>query len=225
MGRKEKVSYQNKIDVVEKYLQGLMSMIQICSELNVGKTAVRSWVRKYKSFGPSGLINKRQNTNYSTQIKLAAVTDYLNGNGSLEDICIKHKISSSGVLQQWIKKYNGHKTLKSSYSKGVNVMTNGRKTTYEERIEIVSFCVANAKDYNLTADKFEVSYQQVYGWVKKYESIGPEGLVDRRGQHKKYEELTETQKTAAQLKLLEAENRRLKLENEFLKKLEEIERR
>lgn len=104
-------------------------------------------------------------------------------------------------------------------------MTNGRKTTYEERIEIVSFCVANAKDYNLTADKFEVSYQQVYGWVKKYESIGPEGLVDRRGQHKKYEELTETQKIAAQLKLLEAENRRLKLENEFLKKLEEIERR
>lgn len=117
MGRKEKISYQNKIDVVEKYLQGLMSIIQICSELNVGKTAARSWVRKYKSFGPSGLINKRQNTNYSTQIKLAAVTDYLNGNGSLEDICIKHKISSSGVLQQWIKKYNGHKTLKSSYSK------------------------------------------------------------------------------------------------------------
>ena len=37
--------------------------------------------------------------------------------------------------------------------------------------------------------------------------------------------LNESQKLAAQLKLLEAENRRLKLENEFLKKLEEIERR
>ena len=36
-------------------------------------------------------------------------------------------------------------------------MTKGRKTTYEERIEIVSFCVANAYDYNLTANKFNVS--------------------------------------------------------------------
>ena len=33
-------------------------------------------------------------------------------------------------------------------------MTNGRKTTYEERIEIVAFCIANANDYNLTANKY-----------------------------------------------------------------------
>ena len=31
--------------------------------------------------------------------------------------------------------------------------------------------------------------------------------------------------TGSELKLLEAENRRLKMENDFLKKLEEIERR
>jgi hypothetical protein len=33
------------------------------------------------------------------------------------------------------------------------------------------------------------------------------------------------QKKAAQLKLLESENRRLKMENDFLKKLDEVERR
>lgn len=33
-------------------------------------------------------------------------------------------------------------------------MTKGRKTTYEERVEIVAFCVANNDNYQLTADKF-----------------------------------------------------------------------
>ena len=46
-------------------------------------------------------------------------------------------------------------------------MTNGRKTSYEERVEIVYFYIANANDYKLTANKYEVSYQQVYTWVKK----------------------------------------------------------
>ena len=50
-------------------------------------------------------------------------------------------------------------------------------------------------------------------------------LVDRRGKNKTFEELSESEKFSAQLKLLEADNRRLKMENDFLKKLEEIERR
>ena len=104
-------------------------------------------------------------------------------------------------------------------------MTNGRKTTYEERIEIVSFCIANAHDYNFTANKFNVSYQQVYTWVKKYNKDGHNALVDRCDKNKAFEELSESEKFSAQLKLLEAENRRLKMENDFLKKLEEIERR
>lgn len=41
-------------------------------------------------------------------------------------------------------------------------MTNGRKATYEENVEIVSLCIANVNDYNLTANKDNVSYQQVY---------------------------------------------------------------
>jgi len=225
VGRKEKVISEVKINVVEQYLKGLKSTIQISSELNVNAKTVEGWIVKYRTFGPGGLITQRNNVSYQPQVKHDAVIDYLNGKGSLRDICIKYKISSRSILRQWIKKYNGHKALKSSYTKGVNVMTNGRKTTYEERVEIVAFCMANSKNYHLTAKKFKVSYQQVYGWVNKYESTGHEALVDRRGKHKTFDELNESQKLAAQLKLLEAENRRLKLENEFLKKLEEIERR
>ena len=98
-------------------------------------------------------------------------------------------------------------------------------TNTKQRIEIVAFCIANANDYNLTANKYKVSYQQVYTWINKYNRGGYEALVDRRGKRKKLEDLSESEKIAAQLKLLESENRRLKMENDFLKKLDEIERR
>ena len=98
--------------------------------------------------------------------RLSAVKDYINGKGSLADISLKYNLSCTGILTQWINKYNKcHKTCKSHNNKGDHIMTNGRKTTYEERIEIVAFCIANANDYNLTANKYKVSYQQVYTWI------------------------------------------------------------
>ena len=166
MSRKSKVSTEIKVQAVEDYLRGIKSLSEISNELNIYKSAISAWVRKYKTFGKEGLLNKGYNTSYSAQLKTQAVIDYLDGKGSLDDICIKYKISAIGILQQWIKKYNGHKIFKSHSTKGDKLMTNGRKTTYEERIEIVSFCIANAHDYNLTSNKFNVSYQQVYTWVK-----------------------------------------------------------
>jgi transposase len=41
----------------------------------------------------------------------------------------------------------------------------------------------NGKDYQNTAKKHEVSYQQVYHWVKKYETGGAEALKDRCGKN------------------------------------------
>ena len=153
MSRKAKVSTEIKVQAVEDYLMGIKSLSEISNELNIYRSAISAWVRKYKTFGKDGLLNKGYNTSYSARVKTQAVIDYLDGKGSLDDICIKYKISAIGILQQWIKKYNDHKIFKSHSSKGEKLMITGRKTTYEERIEIVSFCIANAQDYNLTANK------------------------------------------------------------------------
>lgn len=56
-------------------------------------------------------------------------------------------------------------------------MVKGRKITLEERIEIVSDCISNNKDYGKTIDTYGVSYQQIYAWVRKYEK-GADGFVD-----------------------------------------------
>ena len=60
-------------------------------------------------------------------------------------------------------------------------MTKTRKTTEEERLEIVEYCVAHDNNYGEAALKYRVSYQQVYQWARKYRQMGRAGLQDRRG--------------------------------------------
>ena len=86
-----------------------------------------------------------------------------------------------------------------------------RKTTIEEGKEIAEYCIEDNRNYKETASVYDVSYSQVYSWVKKYDETGEDGLIDKRGHHKSDDELSE-------LELLRRENVRLK------KKLEEQER-
>lgn len=226
MGRKPKVFAEDKIKAVEDYLDGIKGISQILVELQISSTRTfYDWVRKYNLHGREGLITNRNNKHYSESLKLQAVNDYLNSKGSQSEICNKYEISHHGLLQQWIKKYNSHGIFKSHTGQGERIMTKGRKTTYEERTKIVAFCVANNDNYQLTAEKFQVSYQQAYTWTQKYKKDGYEALADKRGKRKNPEELSESEKYAAQLKLLEAENKRLQMEIDFLKKLDEVERR
>lgn len=98
-----------------------------------------------------------------------------------------------------------------------------RKTTIEERKEIVKYCIENNKNYKQTASLYDVSYSQVYTWVKKYDVDAEEALIDKRGHHKTNEQVDEIEK-------LRRENSRLKkqLEEkdmlvELLKKVKELE--
>jgi len=100
-------------------------------------------------------------------------------------------------------------------------MAKVRRTTLTERIEIVSFCITNN---GKTIEAHGISYQQIYSWVKKYEASGIDGLADRRGKRKDESDMSDIEKLQAQLKLQKAENLRLQMENELLKKLAALER-
>jgi len=224
--RKGKVNSAVKIEYVEKYLRGEISITGICSKLSAGKSTVKRWVRNYKTFGASDIEQGLFNTRYSKEFKLSAVQDFLAGNGSLNDVCHKYKIRSDKQLCDWIKLYNGHKELRSTGGKGSEIyMTKGRSTTLDERIEIVSHCIAHNKDYPATIEKYDVSYQQIHSWVSKYEKNGVDGLVDRRGKSKTKEEMTEVERLRAEKKLMQAEIEQKTMEIDLLKKLEELERR
>ncbi|MCG0571929.1 helix-turn-helix domain-containing protein [Lactiplantibacillus plantarum] len=63
-------------------------------------------------------------------------------------------------------------------------MDRGRRATLEERIAIVKYTLDHCNDYREAAKHFNVSYPQVYTWVRKYRQHGMEGLVDHRGRLK-----------------------------------------
>jgi transposase-like protein len=165
----------------------------------------------------------RKNKKYSIELKIAAVKSYLAGEGSLIQTCKKFGILRHKQLQDWIMWYNGRREFKErSNAKGEIYMTKGRKTTQEERAEIVAFCIEHNKNYGLTVETYNVSYQQIYAWVRKYEEGGVDKLKDNRGRTKPAEEMTEIEKLKAEMKILEAKNRQLEIENAFIKKLQEL---
>ena len=145
---------------------------------------------------------------------------------SVDEIVAKHRISSKTVLRDWIKRYNANMELKDFEPKReVYMAESRRKTTLEERKEIAEYCISHGRDYKNTAARYDVSYSQVYTWVKKYTAKGDAGLADRRGHHKTDDEVDE-------LERLRRENLRLKRQLkeqgmlvELLKKVREFEGR
>ena len=212
------------VNAVNNYLMGKDSPETIARRLGVDPSSVRQWIANYESMGQAAFIHNG-NKHYSKELKEQAVKDYLFGKGSLLEICKKHKIKSTRQLRNWIKKYNGHETLKSSGTGGIAIMTQGRKTTFDERVEIVQYCITHDHNYAETSAKYNVSYQQARSYAVKYEIGGIEALRDRRGRTKPLDEMSELEKLRAENRILRAEKERAEMEAAFLKKLDEIERR
>ncbi len=224
--QKTKATSEEKIKAVEANLAGEGSQAEWAKKFGIDESSFRQWVRNYKSMGRDGLRPQKNNKKYTIEMKQEAALAYLSGKGSQTEICERYKIRANRQLQTWIKMYNGHKEFRASSGKGSELyMTRGRKTTREERVEIVSYCIEQNKDYAETIEKYDVSYQQIYAWVKKYEERGVDGLSDKRGKRKVEAEMTEIEKLRAEHRLLTARNKRLELENAVLKKLEELRRR
>ena len=213
-----------KIQVVKEYLSGAGSYVDIGRAYGISRQTVRVWVQRYQEHGEAGFICKIGNKHYSREFKIKCVNAVLCGEGSVDDIVAKYNISDRCVLRRWIMKYNANIELKDYEPKREVYMAEARRTTtLEERKEIVEYCISHSNDYKGTASKYDVSYSQVYSWVKKYRENGEEGLKDKRGHHKSDDEVDE-------LERLRRENQRLKrqLEErdmlcELLKKVRELE--
>jgi len=218
-------SPQDKLRAVGEYLTGKGSQESIAKKYNVSYKALSAWINNYKAFGESAFIRTGHNQNYSSEFKKIVVQSYLSGEGSYEELALKYKIRAWSTVKKWVMKYNGHEELKASGTGESKIMTKGRTTTFDERIEIVQYCIAHNHNYTETAEKYQVSYQQARNYTVKYEASGIDALKDNRGKRKSENELTELERLRAENRILRAEKERAEMEASFLKKLEEIERR
>ena len=225
MPHQGKTSAEERIAAVEAYFQGKISRSVVIRKHGIGESTFKRWLVLYQTRGREGLVHQPHNRKYSLALKTQVAQEYLFGQGSLLGLCKKYSISDPHMVSNWVKQYNGHKGFKRPNSGSGIYMTKGRATTLEERIEIVRYCIEQGKDYGAAIERYQVSYHQVYAWVRKYEKLGVAGLNDKRGKRKPLEEMTEVERLRAENRMLQAENKRKEMEIAVLKKLQEVERR
>lgn len=142
----------------------------------------------------------------------------------MRSLAVKYNVPSHPRILSWVHLYNANMELKDYLpASEVYMADSRRKTSIQERLEIVLYCIEHDLNYKKAARVFNVSYSQVYAWVGKYQADGETGLQDRRGHHK-------TDHDVDELERLKRENFRLKRElkekdmlTELLKKVKEFE--
>lgn len=221
---RSKVTPEQRIEAALAYLNGEGSYKSIAEKYGVEKTRIEVWVKRYKEGGALAFKEQEHNAVYSAELKLKAVSDYLSGKGSIKTIAAKYGLRSPNTLERWIKVYNSGKDFDNRMSGGSH-MKKARKTTFKERIAIVKECLENGSNYGETAIKYNVSYQQIYTWVRKFKQIGKAGLEDRRGKRTQTQDArSEVEELKIKMAKLEHELYMTKMERDLLKKLEELER-
>ena len=225
MGQKQKLGAAEKLELIQDYLSGKISLSEAARQAGAADESVRQWVDNYEAEGVTAFMPHKQRV-YSPDLKQQAVQDYLSGKGSQSDISKKYGLRDRKQLRDWIKVYNAHGDFNSvKHSGGGSYMKQGRDTTQEERIQIVKDCLASGKNYGEMALKYKVSYQQVRTWTLRFEEMGEAGLEDRRGKRKKDQvPRTELEKAQIEIEQLKHKLYLAEMERDLLKKLDEIER-
>ena len=222
---KAKYSVEEKLAWVTRILSNEITPTQAAKMSGINDMAIIDWLRLYEVEGIQGLVSQSHNRSYPVELKRMAVEEYLAGGISLRQICKKYKVRDKTQLRDWIKRYNSGKDFGRKMSGGSR-MKKTRKTSQEERIQIVKACMERGFDYGATALEYKVSYHQVYTWVQKYKELGEAGLEDRRGiRTASQTPRTEVEELRIKIAQLEHEKYMLQMERDVLKKLDEIERR
>lgn len=231
MSRKARYSKELKLEVVKRFLKGESASF-LANEYGVvgkrGKDRIREWANKYNELGCTAFEETTSNKSYSKELKSKVIHEYLSGQNSLEGLANKYNISSREIVRKWVLKYNSGIEITDYDPKGDVYTMKSRKTTFEERLEIVNYVLANDFDYKGAADKYSVPYASVYQWVKKYNELGENGLNDSRGRPSSSgpkKELTIEEKQAIEIEKLKRELEREKMVVEVLKKNLEIRKK
>lgn len=226
MGRKSKHTVKQKVKACEDCLNGYKSLSMIANELGVAERTIYQWEKIYQSLGADAFLLSQTNNHYSKEFKLDVVKEYLGNYLSVEDTAIQLNLNYS-VVRSWIRKYNNGNKLKDYDPRSEVYHMKSRKTTFDERLEIVKYCLDHDQQYKLAADKYNIPYANVFHWTKKYLKEGESALkYNRIGRPyknaKENEELTELDKMTIKYEAEKARADRFERANIALKKKQQI---
>lgn len=114
-----------------------------------------------KLLGEKRFETLNTNKSYSKEFKEQVIKDYITGEFTYEDLANKYNISTDMIVIGWVLKYNKGIEIKDYNPKGEVYIMKARKTTYEERIEIVKYVLTN--DNDIKAQQISIQFHmQVY---------------------------------------------------------------
>ncbi|EUJ27799.1 Transposase and inactivated derivatives [Listeria grayi] len=221
-----RTDFDTRVFLVNEIIRNGKTVTTVAKENNLNRGTLSDWVRKYKKSGPESLKPYRKKYSYTYQEKIAAVKRVILNGKSILGTVEEFNISSKAVLKAWIKNYNRQKELKNTGSRLSTMKSkkSSKKTSIQERLEIVQYTIAHNYNYQAAIKKYGVSYQQIYTWIRKYNSKGIQGLQDKRGRNQIIEELSEIDKLKLENNKLRDRNEFLEMEIDIEKKLQELNR-
>ena len=183
------------------------------------------WIKQFLLAGLAGIIRPKHNRRYPLSIKVAAVKAYLLGEYTNQEILEQYQIRNISQLRQWVISYNNDKLIVNQPTRK-RARKMGRKVTFDEKKQIVQWTIEHGNNYKLAAEKYEVSYQRVYSWVRKYQKDHDwTVLKDNRGRNKGKEPTNELERLRKRVRELEARDHEREVQIAFAKKLVEIQNR
>ncbi len=152
---------------------------------------------------------------YSTELKLKIIQEYLNGNIGIKTLADKYYISSKADIQKWLAQYREH---------GIDgLCTKNGSYSGDFKVSVVEYMHNTGASQRQTAAHFNIpAPRTVSMWERIYYEEGKEALYkENRGRASKMgtKRPRKSKKDVNSNEDLLAEVQRLRMENEYLKKL------
>jgi transposase len=151
---------------------------------------------------------------YSSEFKLEVVTYYLEEKVGIKSTAKHFHIPSAELVRQWIKEYEKY---------GVRGLLKNQKSSYDGDFKqsVIEYMHNNHLSAVETAYHFNLGNNYIVNkWERIYYEEGPQALYEeRRGRPRKMSSKPKKKLSKEVEEDLIAENQRLRMENEYLKKL------
>lgn len=165
-------------------------------------------------------------TKFNLKFRVNVVTEYLTGKGSTF-LAKKYDIGNHSIVLDWVRRFERRGI------EGLKARSMISEYSSQFKVDVLNWRKQNQASLSVTALHFDLSSPStIWQWEKHFREEGIAGLERKRGnskimaKHKQRDhKVTKQQSSAAELKQLKQENQMLKIENEFLKKLDALARR
>jgi len=157
---------------------------------------------------------------FNLDFRIKIVTEYLSGCGSTT-LAKRYGVANGAIILNWVHSFEIRGI------KGLELRKMDLNYSSQFKVQVLNWRNQHKASLPATAQHFNLSSPStIWQWQKKYNDMGIAGLERRRGNPKmnkrKPQNKIPSNNTNEEIKRLKQENMMLKIQNEFLKKVDAL---